>query len=247
LPGAVTTSGFAVEVVASGRVQRNVKPPEPPLAFAVNEIDVAQADAVVIVTVGGAPTVTVRVQKLVPPPEPVMSSLKVNDPAEPAFTQTVAALVAPQNVAPEVLSVKDQLWVPMKAPDEVYCRLVDPGQTGFGPEISQVAQVLKLPSTKSFSVAVVEKEDRVSTKKLEKHCPAKAGNALRLTPPSKKALAGMLPPSTPPFGVYGQQGGAGIGAGLAIENVLPAPPVAVISRRCVPSLPPDATHSKTLL
>jgi len=44
-----------VEVVASGRVQRNVKPlPEPPLAFAVNEIDVAQADAVVIVTVGPA-------------------------------------------------------------------------------------------------------------------------------------------------------------------------------------------------
>ena len=68
-----------------------------------------RAAPVVVGAAGDAFTVTVRVQKLVPPPEPVMSSLKVNDPAAPAFTQTVAALVAPQNVAPEVLSVKDQL------------------------------------------------------------------------------------------------------------------------------------------
>jgi hypothetical protein len=63
-------------------------------------------------------------------------------------------------------------------------------------------QVLNWDSAKSLSVAVVDVELRVSTPKLEKHEPARAGNALRLMPPSKKALIGIAPPGRPPFGVY---------------------------------------------
>jgi hypothetical protein len=62
------------------------------------------------------------------------------------------------------------------------------------------AQVLNWPSTKSLRVAVTLDELRVSTMKLEKHEPARAGNASRLMAPSKKELVEIVR-AGPLFGV----------------------------------------------
>src|SRR5919197_3608656 len=65
------------------------------------------------------------------------------------------------------------------------------------------AQTGNAPSTKSFSVAVGELDERVSARKLAKQggvVPAKM--SVMLIPPSKKLTGGKVP-GLPCFGVYG--------------------------------------------
>src|SRR5436190_23304087 len=110
----------------------------------------------------------------------------------------------------------------------------------------------KAPTTKSLSTAVVDVEERVSAKKLEKHGgvePLKT--AVMLMPPSKKLNCGKVP-GAPDFGVYGQ--GAAVGSALLIAHasspVRVGPHLAAFSFRTscmVPPFwsPPEPTHSST--
>src|SRR5262245_40182609 len=95
------------------------------------------------------------------------------------------------------------------------------------------SQVLKLPNAKSDRVEVVDWEERVSARKLEKQAPRP--RALRLTPTSRNSPAAG--PVFPLLSLNVQ--GTVIGAGFTIAEVLLVG--AVISlRKPVASLP---THS----
>ncbi|MNG29368.1 hypothetical protein D3C84_1147860 [compost metagenome] len=57
--------------------------------------------------------------------------------------------------------------------------------------VTAMLHTSKLPSTKSFSCAVSERDERVSARKLLKHGVAPPSSRVTLIPPSKKLSFGM--------------------------------------------------------